>query len=568
MIKMYIKDAVNIIYKENSEMKKISRIFALLLTLAMIAGALCGCGGNKLSREHGKYTYWATLDSQVQQTQSSYKDMLMYQELSKRTGVEVDFIHPTAGSTGSEAFQILLTSSDMPDMIEYSWKNYPGGADGAIDNKVIISLNKYLKDYAPNYYDYMEGEKGKANDGLYKTHAMTQGGNYYGFSTLAIGTYRGFSGLFIRKDLLDKWGLEVPVTIDDWTTVFSVAKENGIKYPLTGIPSLFNIDGAQLFNGAWNVGKQFHMDGDKVVFALDTPEYKEYVKTMADWMKKGYIDPDYITNDSNAMLAAMTSTESIASFGSIGSAIGKILPAIENNTQYPDYTIVGCPHPVLNEGDVNHFQQIQAEADDPTIAITTACGIKDEERYKEAITFCDYLYSEEGKVLKIFGVEGTTFTKQEKAEIGEDGEKYTYTYTDAIYDTEKQKEVGAHSVAAALYHYMRPANSPGLNQHTDYLNGYYPYQVQKDALKTWNANIDIARKYVLPLVTYTSEETARKNEIQAKAYDTLNAGISNIILGKADISTYDSIVEKAKKDGYDDLIKIQQAAYDRYRSQK
>ncbi len=545
-------------------MKKATKIIALLATVVMTAGILCGCGGGKGEKVAGKYTYWTTVNSAVQQTQSSYEDMLMYQEMSKRTGIEVDFIHPTAGSTGSEAFQILLTSADLPDMIEYSWKSYPGGADAAINNKVIISLNKYLKDYAPNYYEYMEGSKNEANGGLYQLHAKTDGGNYYGFGNLAIGTYRGFTGLFIRKDLLDKWELEVPVTIDDWTEVFATAKENGIKYPLTGTGGLFNINGSALFNGAWGVGKQYHMEGDKVVFSIDTPEYKEYIKTMADWMKKGYIDPDYITNDQNALLGAMTSTKSIASFGSVGASIGKILPAMEGNAEYPDYNLVGCPHPVLSEGEVNHFQEIQAEASDPSIAITVSCGLKDEERYKEAIKFCDYLYSEEGKVLKIFGVEGKTFTREEKAEIGEDGEKYTYTYTDAIYDTAKQKEVGAHSVEAALYHYMRPANSPGLNQHSDYLNGFYPYQVQKDALKTWNANIDTARKYVLPIVTYTNEETARRNEIAAKAYDTLNAGISNIILGKASIDTYDAVVEKAKKDGYDEYTQITQAALDRY----
>lgn len=88
--------------------------------------------------------------------------------------------------------------------------------------------------------------------------------------------------------------------------------------------------------------------------------------------------------------------------------------------------------------------------------------------------------------------------------------------------------------------------------------------MQKDALKIWNANVEIARKHVLPPVTYTNEETTKRNEIKAKAFDTLNAGISNIILGKASIDTYDSIVTKAKKDGYDEYTAITQIALDRY----
>ena len=549
-------------------MKKATKIMALVIAVVMLAGTLCGCGGSKQAREKGKYTYWSTVVSSAQQTISSYEDMQLYQELCKRTGVEVDFIHPTAGSTGSEAFQILLTSTDMPDMVEYSWKNYPGGADAAINNKVIISLNDYLEEYAPNYYSYVgeNGEKNIANGGLYKAQAMTQEGNYYGFNNLNIGQYRGFSGIYIRKDLLDKWGVEVPVTIDDWTNVLATAKANGIKYPLTGTKSLFDISGTNLFNTAWEVGKTFHVEDGKIVFAPGKAAYKEYVKTMADWMKKGYVDPDYITNDTTALQAAITSTKSIVSNGFVGSGLGRMLPAMEGNAEYPDFSLVACTFPVMNEGDKAWFQEIQGEAIDPAIAITTSCGAKDEERYKEAIKFCDYLYSEEGMVLKSFGIEGKTFTKTEKKpeEIGPDGEKYKYTYTAAITDRAEQEKIGAHSVEAALFHYMRPANCPGLNQHPDYLEGFYPYQEQKDAFKIWNTHIDEARKHVLPPFTLTNEETTRKNEIQIKALDTLNAAISNIILGKADISTFDSAVAKAKKDGYDELTQINQTALDRY----
>ncbi|MBQ2910973.1 MAG: hypothetical protein IJE55_01660 [Clostridia bacterium] len=135
-----------------------------------------------------------------------------------------------------------------------------------------------------------------------------------------------------------------------------------------------------------------------------------------------------------------------------------------------------------------------------------------------------------------------------------------------IYDTDKQESVGAHSVEAALYHYMRPANSPGINQHNDYLDGFYPYEEQKDAIKVWNKYIDTAKQHVLPPYTLTNEEMARVNEINAKAYDKLNAVISNIILGKADISAYDAAVSTAKKDGYDEMRDIYQAALDRYNS--
>ena len=191
-----------------------------------------------------------------------------------------------------------------------------------------------------------------------------------------------------------------------------------------------------------------------------------------------------------------------------------------------------------------------------SIAISYQCGVDNEDRYKEAVKWCDYLYSDEGTVLKCFGVEGETFT----IEKGEDGEDH-YVYTEKITDHES---IGAHSVEAALWHFFRPANSPGLNQHPDYLNGYYPYEQQKEAIVVWNTYIEEAKKYKLQGLSYTGHEATDKANIEAKGRDNLDAAISNIILGKASIDTYDAIIEQAKKDGYDDLLKIQQAAYDRY----
>ena len=165
--------------------------------------------------------------------------------------------------------------------------------------------------------------------------------------------------------------------------------------------------------------------------------------------------------------------------------------------------------------------------------------------------------SDEGTVLKIFGIEGDTFT----VETGEDGEQH-YMYTDRIYDYEK---IGAHSVEAALYHFFRPGGV-GFTEHPDYLNGFYPYQQQKDGIKLWNKYVDNASNHVLPPLPFTGDEASEKAQIQAAAVDNLDAAILNIILGKQSIDEYDAAISAAKKAGYDKLIKIYQAAYDRYLS--
>ena len=536
-------------------MKKLSKFLALALTLVMIAAAFAGCGEKKV-QTGSTFTYWVTMDTSTAQTLTSFSELMMYKEMEKRTGTKVDFIHPASGSTGTEAFQILLSSGDYPDMIEYNWSSYAGGADQAIDDGVIIALNDYMEDYAPNYYDIMEGERAKENNYLYKAATITSNGNYYGFKGINVGKYRGFGGLIVRRDLLDNWGLDIPVTIDDWDKLFETAKENGIKYPLTGDSSLFTIRWGELFNTAWKVGKGFYADGTKVKFGPFEKAYKDYVVKMAEWREKGYIDIDYITNNSTNIEGYLANGTSIAAYGYVGGTIGKLLPAMADRD--PNYDLAACPFPVMKEGDKAWFQELQAEATEPCIAISTQCGIDNEERYKEAIKWCDYLYSDEGIILKSFGIEGDTFTV-EKDENGED----RYVYTEKITDHEK---LGAHSISASLYHFFLPANHPGYNQHPDYLKGFYPYSQQVEAIEVWNKDVEEAKKHVLPSLSYTSEEAAEKANIESKGRSKLDAVISNIILGKADIDTYDDAVKQAKKDGYDKLLKITQAAYDRYMS--
>ncbi len=538
-------------------MKKFVKTIAVISSLALLATAFCGCSGDKketVSNEDVSLTYWTMMDGTTARSLTSYSEMLMYQEMEKRTGIHVDFIHPIAGSTGNEAFLTMLSSSDMPDLMEYTWTAYTGGPQAAIDDGMIVALNDYLEDYAPNYYDYMEGEKGKANDYLYKLQASTDQGLYYGFNSLCIGNIRGFSGIYARADKLKEWNMEVPETIDDWEAVFAKAKAEGFKKPFTSRNDIisFNAQGGQGFNTAFGVGKDLYIEDGKVVFAPFQKGYKEYVALMADWTKKGYIDTSFITNNTQDLEGNMTNGISVAAFGWIGSALGKIMPAMAEKD--PNFDLVACPYPVAKKGDKAEFQEIQPEAAALAIAVSAESA-----NIEKAVEWCDYIYSDEGSVLRTFGVEGDTYTVVEI-----DGEKH-YQYTDKVMNPDPSVAVSA---TQALYRFMLPANHPGLNQHPDYLNGYYPYQCQKDAVNIWNENVEAAKAHFLPTMSYTEDESQERAELLEIAFPELEAALCDIILGKKSIDTYDAAIKKAKANGYDRVIEITQAAYDRYISKK
>ena len=139
---------------------------------------------------------------------------------------------------------------------------------------------------------------------------------------------------------------------------------------------------------------------------------------------------------------------------------------------------------------------------------------------------------------------------------------------DYLDNPDEYKKYNAQSIESAIYHFFRPANSPGFNQHDDYLDGYYPYEQQKDALVIWNEFYDEAKKHILPsTLPYKEEEINRMNEIKASnCTNNFDAAINDIIMCKKSLNDYESCVKKAKKEGYDELTKIHQAAYDRYLS--
>ncbi len=532
-------------------MKKIIKTVAAISAAAMLAAMFAGCGGKEASQnstDGNSFTLWAVMDSTSGVSLTSYSDMLMFQEMENRTGVKIDFIHPIAGSTGSEAFVTMLSSDKRPDIMEYNWSSYTGGPQQALDDEVIICLNDYMEKYAPNYYDYMEGEKGKANDYLYKLQATTEDGRYYGFNNLSIGTTRTFSGIFIRKDKLDEWGMNVPQTIDEWTAVLARAKSAGFAKPFTctndAMGAVYATPG---FHNAFGVGASLYREGDDIVFGPAQKGYKQYLAQMAQWGKAGYIDSGFITNDMAKVEGNIVNDISVAGYGYI-STLGKLTTAGKTNN--PSFELVACPLPVANKGDVAEFSNVADEASPLAYGISATCG-----NYEKAIEWCDYLYSDDGCVLKSFGVEGDTFTIEEA-----DGEKH-YVYTEKITNPESS---GVTSVSDALYKYMLPANHPGLNQHPDYLNGYYPLESQQIALEMWNKDTIEARKHSLPGITLTDDEAKEVGDIIEIAKTDLEVAMCDIILGRKAVDAFDAAIKTAMDNGYTRLVEIYQASYDRY----
>lgn len=524
-------------------MKNKKKILSAVLAAAIMTGCFAGCDSKKDNVQQGngenEFSYYICIPNGAAQTKfKSMNDLPMFQEIEKRTGVKIKFQSPAAGS-GTEQFNLMLATGDYPELIESQWSNeYPGGPQKAIDDGIIVPLNDYLEKHAPNYLKAL-----KENPDWDK-QCKTDEGNYYGFLMLGKGDYSSFGGIMIRKDWLDELGLEMPETIDEWENVLRQFKDKkGASAPFTANAQMFSSNSSSFsFQTAYDVAKGFYVDNGKVKFGPLEPGYKEWIERMAKWYKEGLIDQDYAVNSDSAIDAKMTNGSSGAIAGTVGATMGKYLNLMKDD---PKYNLVAAKTPVKNKGDIPKIGQTSPSVQEPALAITSNC-----KNIEAAIEWVDYLYSDEGLILKNFGIEGDTFNYVDGKPI----------LTDKILHNPEGLSISD----AMSINFRANYPAPGFGQLNGYLEQYYQLDQQKDAIKVWNEYSDETEKTMLPNISPSSEESEEFASLKVDITTYIDEAITKFVQGTESMDNWDQFINKLKEMKVERLIEINQKAYERY----
>lgn len=182
--------------------------------------------------------------------------------------------------------KILLSSGSVPDVFY---------AASPSDLKKFQSMGllaevptDMIKQYAPGIY---EGINKYAPNGWYIPNI--DGKNF------GLPTYY-YSGQFAsravwRTDLLKKAGIDkIPDTLEELEQAFAALKKIGI----IGMTTKGNSDFAafmQIFGAYGVMPTQWELKDGKAVNGAVQSEAKEALALLADWYKKGYIDPEFVT---------------------------------------------------------------------------------------------------------------------------------------------------------------------------------------------------------------------------------------------------------------------------------
>lgn len=520
------------------------RKIAFLLTLAFLIVGYSGCGANAKKTKGDKVTssYGTTYPLEtngevlsmwvihsVHPEYKSYQDVPFYQELQKRTGVTLDIQGPTGGQF-AESFNLMIASGDLPDLIKYDWaeKKVAGGPEKYIKEKYIIALNDVIDAYAPNLKKVL-----KENPDIDKA-VKTDQGNYYVFPTFTGGNTLSWGGPAVRQDWLEELGMELPETIDDWHNMLTRFKnEKNSTSPLFWIDWLLESSG--FLSGAYGEIMGYYIDeNNKVTYGPANPGWKEYLRTMNQWYKEGLIDKDIATLDVTGQGSRILSGKNGA-FLTTGASLGAYIPQMQELD--PKAKFVGVPYPVLNKGDKPKFGVYDLKYTGlGSIAISAEC--KDLEL---AAKFLDYLYTDEGRMLGNFGIEGETYNMVDGHPV----------LTDKILKSDNiEMELKKYAMGEFTVKDTRAYQQTMV------------YPEQNAAIETWSKTE--AQKHKMPILLPTEEESNKIAGAVTEIETYVDEMLFKFILGSESLDNFDNYVAHLKELGLEEVLSVYQGLYDRY----
>ena len=554
-------------------MKK-NRILSILLAVSMtVTLAACGSGTPDLEKtteaadggetvtiqsedSQKSVTYW--IDPSVNSTAiSNFDDTYNWQAIQENLGIDIIWQHPASGQA-SEQFNLMMTDDELPDIIYYNWSNYPGGsADAAIADGKIIALNDYME-YAPNLSAYLEAHPDIARE------ITTDEGNIYCFPFVYTRTpsdcetwqgvmgrepmQESFEGLIIRKDLLDKAGLDMPVTIDDWYNVLRAFKDMGIEYPLS-----FSKDFDRTSNSlasAFDIPLlTFGLNKEgKIEYGAVGEGYRGYLEFMNKLYSEGLLDPDFMVQDRETCQAKIANGQVGAWIGRVPTELSSLEDLVLENDPDSDFDAVAVSNPVLEEGQELYYFQASYPYRNEGSAITTSC-----EDIETAMWVLDYCWGEEGDLLLNWGIEGESYTMV-------DGWPHL---TDELIN---QETGGVNSDLVPLY---RMLNGPIAADHDNRIAIKQNYALEEgetdqnlEALDVWSENgtQPAALPAITRLASESTEYSTKYSEISTYAAEMY----SKFIFGTESLDKYDAYVDTIYSMGLDAVLEIQEAALARY----
>ncbi len=440
----------------------------------------------------------------------------------------------------------VASPNNLPDIINLS--NLDDATILSLaEQGTIVELSSLIEQYSNGNIDHMYRD-------VYTTAyplTKTEDGKMYWFTDLHImldGDKEApqATGVQIRQDWLDKLGLPMPTTLDEFIEDMRAFREkdvngNGAQDELY-LQDL-GFSGLAQYFGLGNDLVALDYANGKIISPWYQDTVKDYFACVQQLVEEGIIDP--ATIGSWDMQNQRLAENMVGAWNAYDSAT-YLNDYVTNGAEGVDY------EPVFDLSVGEGIEQLKvlesAQLVWARFAITKNC-----DDLEGAIKFFDMIYSQEYADLVNWGIEGETYEVR-------DGEKYMIET-----GSNEEKAQRRNTQGSPLWGDILPRVQMG--NFKSNLEDTKLSQRQKEVMQE---AVDWERWCPMMLNNYlampTDEETEIINRVTTGLTSYSEEISTKLMLGQASLDDFDSYLENLKELGLDELIEVQQARFDRFQA--
>lgn len=396
--------------------KKIG-VFALAGMLLMSAGcgnsgdnAVDSNSGNRTGGDENSPISFTFFGADASPNWNNMKDEVG-KEITAKTGVTLNAEFDVGSGGGQDKISLMAASGDYPDLIFAK-----GELGKLVDSEAIIDLTELIEEHAPNIKKLMSENMNRMK------YSIEDQAIYSIPTNIGVGQqyFDAVNGFQIQHRVLKELGYPEVKTIDDFENVLRAYVE---KHPTTDgqptIPLTLNADGWKMMitvtNQANNTTNgmndgEYHVDPEtyEAVLHYKRPVEREYFRWLNKLYHNGLLDKDSFVQKEDQYKAKIASGR-VLGLTSVDWEYGEAENALKAAGKH-EYTYAHFPV-TLSEEYKDHAMQ-SFGVDGYGISITTAC-----KNPVRAIKFIDWLASDEGQVLRNWGIEGKHYNVEDGVRV-------------------------------------------------------------------------------------------------------------------------------------------------------
>lgn len=455
-------------------------------------------------------------------------DYIMLPIFEEETGVKVN-IERYPFEIAQEKLTLALNSGNYADCIGGWTLKANDILTLGMEEGVYIQLDEIFKKYCPKIEEILELEGVR--------DAMTTPDGHIYSVPYAIEAPTSPYNILINTEWLDKLGLEMPATTEEFRTVLKAFKEqdpngNGEQdeIPFTVDPDNKNLGLLCGWFGLPVNDEGFTMVGDELTFGANSEEYKMGIQYLASLYAEGLVDIELFTQD----LSQWRAKDDANRYGA-KITYGYCGADSKDPAKYSPFHLM----PVLSSPECS--DPVWLRNSYGTAVLKSQVVITDKAEHPEVIArWWDYIYNLEPSLQCMNGPLGVTLFKND------DG---TYKHIDmtTMSDDDRQKYGWYNLWPQSLSHYIpagfkvkQEGELPDLKE----LDAYEPFLTE-----------------AIPDYWMTAENASRYAEISTSIRDYITQKKAEWIVGQSDIDAeWDGYIEQLKKMGVEEMVEMRRNA--------